>query len=70
MTIPTKKPRDLTMQELISLVRETVHQVLEEERPPLAEHHGLLSLEPLSIGEWSGKREFIKREDFYDSSRG
>lgn len=68
MNIPTKKPSDLSMLELIALVRETVYNILEEERSAPAHQEGLLALEPLSLGQWTGKPDFIKREDFYDET--
>ena len=64
MTIPTKKPGDLTMAEFMALVRETVHRILDEERDTTASNQqGLLDIEPLSMGAWTGEVGFIKRDD-------
>jgi hypothetical protein len=69
MDISTKKPGDLTMAELMALVRETVRQVLEEEHmSDRQSQRGILAIEPLSMGEWTGDVSFIKREDFYDDT--
>ena len=57
------------MAEFVALVRETVHRVLEEEHhAPMSSQQGLLDIEPLSMGEWTGEVDFIKREDFYDDT--
>lgn len=69
MDIPTKKPAELSMTEFIALVRETVQDILTEEgTPPHPNQRGLLELEPLSLGAWTGAVSLIKREDYYDDT--
>jgi hypothetical protein len=57
---------DLSLEELLALIRQTVQRLAADQPPPALQAAALLDLEPLSLGEWTGEKTFISREDFYD----
>lgn len=70
MDTSNKYIRDLTVDEFVTLIQNTVRQMLQDTQPtPTIETHpqaGLLDIEPLSIGEWNPEHPFISREEYYD----
>ena len=70
MTQSRRRLSDLTIDELIELIRSAVRDVLEEERQPLMikDHPqaGLLDIPPVSVGEWKPGLKLISREEYYD----
>lgn len=68
----SKAPRDMSRAEILALIRQTVQDELAHQgyTPAQQNADGLLAMKPLSVGAWTGKPDFIKREDFYDDSTG
>lgn len=65
----TTKITDLTVEELLVLIRTAVREVLAEEQTRYTAQHsqfGLLDIPPLSVGSWPEGLKLLSREEYYN----
>jgi hypothetical protein len=69
----TEKPTsvaDLSVEELLGLIRRAVNQVMDEREKLRTKYQsGLLALPPLSVGEWRHDLKLLSREEMYDDAQ-
>ncbi len=69
--ISQRKISDLTIDEFKTLLRDMMHDILQEEQIAPNKHPqaGLLDIEPISVGAWKPGLQLIRREEYYDDER-
>ncbi len=61
---------DLTVDELLRLIRQVVREELKHENEvQSANQTALLELEPLHVRQWPKELKLLSREEFYDDER-
>jgi hypothetical protein len=56
---------DLTVTELLELIRRALREELQHEYQPINQM-ALLELQPLHVGQWPKGLKLLSREEFYD----
>jgi hypothetical protein len=61
---------DLTVEELVALIRELLREELSSKEAPTPRHQAkLLGLDPLHVGAWPEGLKLLSREEYYDDER-
>jgi hypothetical protein len=61
---------DLTVEELVTLIRDALREELyHQQAPGHRRQEALLELEPLQVGDWPEGLKLLSREEFYDNER-
>lgn len=70
MTQANTRASELTVEELLLLIRSALREELKEiQQLPPHNQLALLELEPLHVGAWVETGKWISREEYYDDER-